>query len=589
VAPPPTTSGVPVFTSTPVTSAAEDTPYTYQVQVTVSTGAPATLQLTAAPTGATLNSSSISWTPTAAQSRTANNFAVTASVAGGGTATQSWVVTPSGTIVVSSIDTYWTSNGTVSVPVAFPSDNSFPAALVPQPDGSLAAFHGAPVSSGVFAIPGIPGGHYWLEIGPGAIFWTSASAFDFGSDLVGSPLQVTALGNTTLTGTYTGLNPNQTSDWFSLVTDTQGFGLDSPDLDPVGSTSFNFLSSINSNIDFSQVKTIFLAQYEPAAPANLHALAMGPASTLSNVNVINGTVNDLSATLSASPAASLNLSIKGSAWAAAAANVAPTAVTPLGSVLLFSAQPFVTDRKADPIRTRLGTNLPLIAPALTPSSQSVFCSQSGSGVIVNGVVGTGSQFLIQPPILADQNFGTVVYGDPLPAAWPRIFNFCQGFTTQVAIPNSAATQSFVLQNGEATGAPASAVAPLLSPVQNPQLNGASLFAAATLNTTAATLSWTPPATGNPFGYYVQEFVVVTVSGTPQYVPSAKFGVAVNSITLPPLTPGFTYVFLISAVADGKANMEASPRRSALPSAYADVLSAPITVSASAAPSGTSLF
>ena len=82
----------PVFSSTPVTQAAEATPYTYQL---AASGTAVTFSLTNAPAGATLSGSTISWTPTAQQSRVPNSFTVTATASGGASATQSWTVTPS--------------------------------------------------------------------------------------------------------------------------------------------------------------------------------------------------------------------------------------------------------------------------------------------------------------------------------------------------------------------------------------------------------------------------------------------------------------------------------------------------------------
>jgi hypothetical protein len=195
-----------------------------------------------------------------------------------------------------------------------------------------------------------------------------------------------------------------------------------------------------------------------------------------------------------------------------------------------------------------------------------------------------TEFTNQPPILTDQDFGAVEYGDPFPADWLRIFSFCQGFSTQVPLPNSSTTQLFLLQNGESSLIPSAPVAPLITAVQNPTLNGSSLFTPATLNTGAVTLSWAPPSTGKPFGYYIQVFAFSATSfiGVPAYLPGPKFGTATNSVTLPPLPPG-SYVFMITALADGTANMETSPRRSTLPTAYADVLSAPITISSSSVP------
>src|SRR5260370_3476738 len=70
----------PVFTSTPGTQAAEASPYTYQVSPTATA---ATFSLTSEPTGATLSGNTISWTPTAQQSRVSTSFTVTATASGG--------------------------------------------------------------------------------------------------------------------------------------------------------------------------------------------------------------------------------------------------------------------------------------------------------------------------------------------------------------------------------------------------------------------------------------------------------------------------------------------------------------------------
>ena len=72
--------------------------------------------LTTAPAGAVLSGNTITWTPTTPQSRIANKFRVTATAAAGDVSTQSWAVTPSGTVHLSWIDTYWKASGPLTVP-----------------------------------------------------------------------------------------------------------------------------------------------------------------------------------------------------------------------------------------------------------------------------------------------------------------------------------------------------------------------------------------------------------------------------------------------------------------------------------------
>ena len=53
----------------------------------------------------------------------------------------------------------------------------------------------------------------------------------------------------------------------------------------------------------------------------------------------------------------------------------------------------------------------------------------------------------------------------------------------------------------------------------------------------------------------------------------------TSMAVPTLQAGQTYVFMLTTEVDGRANVETSPHRSALPTAVASVISAPITTAA----------
>ena len=180
----------------------------------------------------------------------------------------------------------------------------------------------------------------------------------------------------------------------------------------------------------------------------------------------------------------------------------------------------------------------------------------------------------------DVEAGTVQYSDPFPTTWRRTFRVCQSASVAVPVPGGK-TQGINLTNSQTTSPPTAAVKPLLSPVQNPKINGADLFTAGTISDTAVTLSWDPPAIGTPFGYNVAIMSQTTLpNGTVQYFSTTTLGTAKTSMTIPPdlLRSGQTYLFVISSRVDGRANMETSPHRSSLPVANADVISAPITIS-----------
>jgi len=223
---------------------------------------------------------------------------------------------------------------------------------------------------------------------------------------------------------------------------------------------------------------------------------------------------------------------------------------------------------------------------------TAFALSGGIGFIVGGAIfgncdATGfpsNTNSSQPAITTDQNFGALQYGDPFSSAWTRSLSLCQESTVAIPIPNSSATANFALVDGAAVAPSANAsLAPVVSPVQSPTINGASLFTAATLNTAVIPLSWSAPTGAVPYGYTVRVYVQTTpIDGVPTYAAAGgNFSTAQTSITLPPLSGGHPYVFAITALADGTANMETGPFRSSLPTGFATVVSAPITISSGA--------
>jgi hypothetical protein len=247
------TPPLPVFTSTPGSAATQDATYTYQIATTPAAGN-VTLALANAPSGTTLNGTTLAWTPTAAQSRMADQFSVKATNAAG-SATQSWTVTPAGTVSGTWIDTNWTPSGPVLMPFDFTKVPIPPTVLVPQAYGSFLTVDGTGKSDGTFSIPNIPGGYYWLHPVPRDSYWTSSSTFDFGADLNFQQLKSTpTVTTTTLSINFSGLDPLQTHDelLFLSFPSLPFFGIFDAS-SPVGATSLSEGARISSNIDFSQV------------------------------------------------------------------------------------------------------------------------------------------------------------------------------------------------------------------------------------------------------------------------------------------------------------------------------------------------
>jgi hypothetical protein len=589
VAPPPVVP--PVFSSAPVTVASEGTAYTYTLGATDPAGGTVSFALTSAPTGAQITGNIISWTPAASQSRVSNQFTVTANTSHGTSATQSWTVTPTGTVHVTWVDTYWDANGSSTVIHQLPSGRSFSAVTVPQSDGTYVVLPGTVDTNGVLNIPNVPAGYYWLRMLPRANYWTSSSTFDFGSTYIGSL-------NSLL------VSPTQTS---------SSFQLSFTGLDPFAGTSFlevratPFLDFVGmplpgdttccqtgywgivGNIDLTSIKIAYAMQYEQQSFGSISGIVLGPTLTINNLAWTNSGTNIITGGLNPSPAKALPLSIQGSAWSPLFSHVAPTAVTPSTTPFSLVTQPALTQN--GPIAGQ-GTNFTLFAPL--PNPQTGFFAFFSP--VLNGCTTPPSALSAPPAILTDQDLGTIQYGDPYPASWPRILSVCQKAPVQVAIPGTSQTQILSVTNGTTVAPTSGPVAPIIGPVQNPKIDGADLFTAATVNSVSPTLSWSAPALGTPYGYNVQVLSPDSlIPGVPgpgglpvpigMWGPGPQLSTAKTTMTIPPgvLAPGGTYMFVITALADAQANMETAPHRTALPSGNADVLSAIITVNSAATP------
>src|SRR4029077_19701513 len=257
---------------------------------------------------------------------------------------------------------------------------------------------------------------------------------------------------------------------------------------------------------------------------------------------------------------------------------------PVSSNYSLLAQPYLTDRlSAIFYAVGNGPSFPLLRPAppLSPIITLSIFGLCGNSVEPAGL--PNPRFPL-PPIVTDVDYGALSYGDPFPSTWQRLFQYCQVSEVSLPRPNSSVTDTFLLSNRQITATPADPVVPILSPVQNPMINGASIFQTATLNTTTVNLSWNPPAIGQPYGYYVTVYQLGTLinGGTEEYIGVARFGTAKTSIQVPFLSAGNTYVFLITSETDGMAQMETNPLRAKVPNGQAAVLSAPMVIATGAA-------
>ena len=181
----------PVFTSTAPASAQEGLAWSYAVSASDPDGGTVAFALGSAPSGASLNGSTVSWTPTHAQSRTDNSFSITAKTSEGGTARQTFKITPTGNIHATVIDHMVTGNGIELAPEDL--THRTIEALVPDLRGGYLIQPGVGDANGSLTVPNIPAGNFWLHLqtlrSAGAYIsipaddyiWTNSSDLDLGS------------------------------------------------------------------------------------------------------------------------------------------------------------------------------------------------------------------------------------------------------------------------------------------------------------------------------------------------------------------------------------------------------------------------
>jgi hypothetical protein len=580
----------PMFTSTPVAAAEEGMPYSYELAATVSGSSAITFALTTAPAGATLSSGTINWTPTHAESRISNSFVVTASTAAGGSATQSWTVTPTGNVNITAVTTYWTPTGSIKV---FPTWQAgillaVPVVLVPQSDGSFQNLQGAANPDSSFTIPNVPGGFYWLELSPRATYWTSASDFDGGLDIVGDTLLSGPNANTTFDYSVSGITPSSNAnDYFTAQSNVGDFFSPIPAAISPNTTTMNFDMSVNGNVNWSNVSTLYLSQFQYTSSGNFTGYLLGPSQTLTDDSFSTGATNAIDVTLSPAPPISVPIDIAGTAWAPIAPLVGPGSPAPTYSAFSVFAQPYVTDRYAQAmIDSPFGPDFPLLSTGtvLPPPDTWAFGPSYGCRSFISYLAQTSPNTGVSP-IVADTNFGALSYDDPYPTNWPRLFQYCQVSSINLPRPNSTATDTFLVSTEETTLLPTSPVDPLLTPVQSPTLNGSSLFQTTTLNTTTLQFSWAPPSIGQPYAYFLEVYTLAVPApgtpGTPIYVEIKNYATTQTSLALPSTLGDGIYVFAIVAALDASANIETSPNRHKVPMAHSTVISAPFVISTSA--------
>jgi hypothetical protein len=196
----------PVFSSSAPTQAAEAQLYTYNIAATDPAGGTVTFSLADGPGNAAIAGSTLTWTPTHAQSRVSNTFTLRATTSEGGTATQTFSVVPSGNINGIVQTKFFYRDGTKIVPFDL---SGAPVQIYVPGAAGYASQPGN--SDGTFTIPNIPPGNFWLSVPSGNWIWTNQSDLTLTANAIG---RSDATPTNVLRAYSMGLSiPSQAGDW----------------------------------------------------------------------------------------------------------------------------------------------------------------------------------------------------------------------------------------------------------------------------------------------------------------------------------------------------------------------------------------
>jgi len=547
----------PTITSTPPQTgggagggsvATEGQVYSYTLQATDTAGGTVSFALTSGPVGASISNSpsptmccspsatgalaksvnaaaatstaTLTWTPTHQQARTANAFTVTATTSEGGRATQSWSVTPSGTIRGSAGTTYVdiSSGQATTVPVDLSS--STVQALVPNGNGGSTVYPGQGTASGTFTIPNVPAGTYYLQA------WNRYDQVQTSDPWLG----------TVMTGRSNATNQN-----YFLSFSLTGF--------PSIATSAG------------------VYWWVPNLPDGGHMFVGSQTA-----QIANGTLSSTGGSQSYSP---LMDASQGDAGYAVISTPDPSYPSPQSlssATYLFGPDPLTTTATNTPF-TVSGAVQPIVqdqavpievaAPSFTalrpqlPTGSSAnlsFLVYSDPYSSTYGVLEEG------PPVLTysgdpttDWTAGSVPFGNPFPAhalrycaldEWSSLVSYSPvGFSLYELLSCSSTAPS--------SGSP---VSPAIGPVTSPQIDGVAmdLTTVQTINSTTPTISWSPPAVGTPSYYFVN------ISSLSPGEPSITFSIHDTQVTVPAgvLVQGETAMVGIDATTNASPDIDA---------------------------------
>ena len=585
------TAPAPVFGTTPPTSSAEGTLYSYAVAATDPAGTAVTLSLTTAPAAAQLSGGTLTWTPTWNQSRIPNAFALTATTDAGGTATQSWSLAPDGTVYGHYFLHFWGGDSDTIIPerdFSRPPDGRNPGTILlwsPQPDGSLKTIQGVGFADGTFQYPNVPAGSYIFSLNghPELVqgIWENTSSLYWDADENGyPPLDPSQWWPEALTINVTGLDPFvAATDEFDLY-DRDGYWTFTSWL-PDGQTIYTFatpylLENAPSVTDrFVAVQTRGVPGTDPFTS---HVLGPADIQTFSQIN--DGSTVDFAAQLGLTTPETVDLNVLFSSFASAFQGAAPGPSIPYSfDVLAISEVKAPQSSLSDPQMNE-------VSPIFADASIQGPTSPGDPDPWPKDANGNDTW----PD---DKNYGTLTYNNPFGTGEKAVYIVDARATYSIPFPGSSDPLPWTVDMSYAfTTLPSGPISAVMLPPANGNADGVAFLTGGTISSTTPTLSWDAPA-GKPdrptdvvtYDVYICE---------PQNSGGGKGGggvtcvtdlyvssVPTNSYVVPAgvLQAGHSYIFNITAVSVRDYD-PINQQRFSYPVASSQVASAVITTASS---------
>lgn len=435
--------------------------------------------------------------------------------------------------------------------------SSVVAALVPR-DGGFCIVQGTGAGNGNFTINNVPAGPYYVQVDTEYLV-TSSRTIDFGYSLSGRYDVSDAQSETPMVFNVTGLDPWQADDFLELYSVGAGVSIFAPE---AGDTA------TGAPVNGATALSAFTFDYSwEANPAWL----------------IDGSAGDTAilAQLVAQPPSGQN-----AAYSALAKAFAPTSFTMADGRTTTLAGAFTTVARNQTVNVAWKRSLfdgyrTAVNPDATPADH-YFSLYTLPLAASRGVYSTGASLVSYGPTAGntDVSLGSVSFGSPYPSTWDVYGSIVAIFAVDYALGSADpyTEAAFVSVDAPRATFAAGSVEPVISPVQQPKVNGQDAFGTLTGAGRMPTVSWNAPARGTATSYAVVVSELSVSAGATDSNVVASITTTGTSIVLPPnvLAAGKTYYLAITAYAAPGIDATVHPYRSTLPQASATALTGQLT-------------